>query len=57
MILSLKHVYYKRQGKIILEDINWEFQPGERSGNFGSQRCWQVNTPAYSNGRILENLW
>ncbi|HEM3609102.1 TPA: ABC transporter ATP-binding protein [Streptococcus suis] len=30
MILSLKHVYYKRQGKIILEDINWEFQPGER---------------------------
>ncbi len=26
MIISMKNVHYKRQGKTILEDINWEFR-------------------------------
>lgn len=30
MIISMKNVHYKRQGKTILEDINWEFKQGER---------------------------
>ncbi|HHT7631012.1 TPA: ABC transporter ATP-binding protein [Streptococcus suis] len=30
MIISMKNVHYKRQGKTILEDINWEFRKGER---------------------------
>lgn len=30
MIISMKNVHYKRQGKTILEDINREFRKGER---------------------------
>lgn len=30
MIISMKNVHYKRQGKTMLEDINWEFKKGER---------------------------
>ncbi|NQP40514.1 ATP-binding cassette domain-containing protein [Streptococcus suis] len=30
MIISMKNVHYKRQGKTILEDINWAFRKGER---------------------------
>ncbi len=28
MIISMKNVHYKRQGKAILEDLNWEFKKG-----------------------------
>ena len=30
MIISMKNVSYRRQGKNLLEDINWEFKEGER---------------------------
>lgn len=30
MIVSMKNLSYARQGKVILEDINWEFRKGER---------------------------
>lgn len=30
MIISMKNVSYSRQGKNLLEDINWEFKEGER---------------------------
>ncbi|HEM5206039.1 TPA: ABC transporter ATP-binding protein [Streptococcus suis] len=30
MIVSMKNLSYTRQGKTILEDINWEFRKGER---------------------------
>lgn len=30
MILSMKHLTYRRQGKNILEDISWDFKKGER---------------------------
>ncbi|MGV3023604.1 ABC transporter ATP-binding protein [Streptococcus suis] len=30
MIISMKNVNYRRQGKNLLEDINWEFKEGER---------------------------
>ncbi|MCL4898124.1 ABC transporter ATP-binding protein [Streptococcus suis] len=30
MILSMKELSYKRQGKYLLKDINWEFKKGER---------------------------
>ncbi|WP_099776885.1 ABC transporter ATP-binding protein, partial [Streptococcus suis] len=30
MILSMKQLSYKRQGKTILNNINWEFRKGER---------------------------
>ncbi len=30
MIISMKNVHYKRQGKTILEDINWELKKGDR---------------------------
>lgn len=30
MILSMKHLSYKRQGKQLLDDLTWEFKKGER---------------------------
>lgn len=30
MIISMKHVSYRRQGKNLLENINWEYQEGQR---------------------------
>lgn len=30
MVLSMKNLSYKRQGKAILSDINWDFKKGER---------------------------
>ncbi len=49
MIISMKNVHYKRQGKTILEDINWELK--RRSlGYFRTQRGWKVNPSSYFNG-------
>lgn len=34
MILSMKELSYKRQGKYLLKDINWEFKKGRALGYF-----------------------
>ncbi len=50
MIISMKNIHYKRQGKTILEDINWEFRKRRALGYFRAKWGWKVNPPSYFNG-------